>query len=230
MSEFIVLLGPPGAGKGTQAQRLSEELGLPHVSSGDIFRENIKKQTELGKLAQGFMSKGELVPDNVTIAMIKDRLSMADSHNGAVLDGFPRTPKQAEVLDTMLADMNNGVSYVPYIAVDVPVLVERLGGRWTCPSCGHVYHSVFNPPKCDNVCDDDGSELYQREDDKEATVRTRIEVYFERTTPLIEHYREKGLLVEIDGSLGIDEVTTQLLKRYGASNGLVPQNIYQDPG
>ena len=159
MSEFIVLLGPPGAGKGTQAQRLSVELGLPHVSSGDIFRENLKRQTELGKLAQGFMNKGELVPDDVTIAMIKDRLSKTDCINGAVLDGFPRTPKQAEALHKLLADMDCSVSCVPYIAVDVPVLVERLGGRWTCPTCGRVYHIVFNPPQRDNVCDDDGSAM-----------------------------------------------------------------------
>lgn len=212
MSEFIVLLGPPGAGKGTQAQRISEELGLPHISSGDIFRENLKNQTELGKLAQGYMNKGELVPDDVTIAMIKARLRKDDCVSGAVLDGFPRTPTQAEALDIMLTEIDGSVRYVPYIAVDVPVLVERLGGRWTCPTCGRVYHTVFNPPKTDELCDDDGSALYQRDDDKEATVRNRIDVYFEQTTPLIEHYRGKGLLVEIDGAQGINEVTSQLLR------------------
>ncbi len=212
MGRFIVLLGPPGAGKGTQAQVLAEKTGLAHVSSGDIFRENLKNQTELGKLAQGYMNRGELVPDDVTIGMIRDRLSRPDCVEGAILDGFPRTPTQAEALSAMLKELDGKVVSVPYISVPAEVLIERLSGRWTCRTCGKVYHSVYNPPKQAGVCDDDGGELYQREDDQPATVEKRIRVYMEQTSPLIEYYRQVGLLVEIDGTQPIEEVTRQLLE------------------
>jgi adenylate kinase len=212
MGRFIVLLGPPGAGKGTQAQVLAEKTGLAHISSGDIFRENLKNQTELGKLAQGYMNRGELVPDDVTIAMIRERLSRPDCKNGAILDGFPRTPAQAEALGAMLKELDGKVVSVPYISVPAEVLIERLSGRWTCRTCGKVYHSVYNPPKKAGVCDDDGGELYQREDDQPATVEKRIKVYLEQTSPLIKHYQQAGLLVEIDGTQPIEEVTRQLLE------------------
>lgn len=212
MANYIVLLGPPGAGKGTQAQKISEALGLPHISSGDIFRENLKQQTELGKLAQGYMNKGELVPDDVTIAMIEDRLARPDSAQGAILDGFPRTPAQAKALEGILKKMNSGVNCVPYISVPQEVLVERLSGRWTCPECGRVYHEKFNPPQVQGKCDDDGAQLYQREDDKPETVRNRINVYFEQTAPLISYYQEEGLLVEVDGIQEIDAVTQDILE------------------
>lgn len=212
MGRYIVLLGPPGAGKGTQAQVLAEKTGLAHISSGDIFRENLKNQTELGKLAQGYMNRGELVPDDVTIAMIRERLSRPDCAEGAILDGFPRTPAQAEALSAMLEELNGKVVSVPYISVPGEVLIERLSGRWTCRTCGKVYHSVYNPPEKAGICDDDGGELYQREDDQPATVEKRIKVYMEQTSPLIEHYRKAGLLVEIDGTQPIEEVTRQLLK------------------
>ncbi len=212
MGRFIVLLGPPGAGKGTQAQVLAEKTGLAHVSSGDIFRENLKNQTELGKLAQGYMNRGELVPDDVTIGMIRDRLSRPDCAEGAILDGFPRTPTQAEALSAMLKELDGKVVSVPYISVPAEVLIERLSGRWTCRTCGKIYHSVYNPPKQAGVCDDDGGELYQREDDQPATVEKRIRVYMEQTSPLIEYYRQVGLLVEIDGTQPIEEVTRQLLE------------------
>ncbi len=212
MGRFIVLLGPPGAGKGTQAQVLAEKTGLAHVSSGDIFRENLKNQTELGKLAQGYMNRGELVPDDVTIGMIRDRLSRPDCVEGAILDGFPRTPTQAEALSAMLKELDGKVVSVPYISVPAEVLIERLSGRWTCRTCGKIYHSVYNPPKQAGVCDDDGGELYQREDDQPATVEKRIRVYMEQTSPLIEYYRQVGLLVEIDGTQPIEEVTRQLLE------------------
>ncbi|HAD06075.1 MAG TPA: adenylate kinase [Anaerolineaceae bacterium] len=212
MGRYIVLLGPPGAGKGTQAQVLAEKTGLAHISSGDIFRENLKNQTELGKLAQGYMNRGELVPDDVTIAMIRERLSRPDCAEGAILDGFPRTPAQAEALSAMLEELNGKVVSVPYISVPAEVLIERLSGRWTCRTCGKVYHSVYNPPEKAGICDDDGGELYQREDDQPATVEKRIKVYMEQTSPLIEHYRKAGLLVEIDGTQPIEEVTRQLLK------------------
>jgi len=211
MTRFIVLLGPPGAGKGTQAKIIAEKYGLVHVSSGDLFREHLKGQTELGKKAQGYMNRGELVPDDVTIDMVRDRLSQADCTKGALLDGFPRTPAQADALNKMLQEFNGKVDIVPYIAVPSSVLIERLGGRWTCRLNGHVFHEKFNPPKKTGVCDFDGSELYQRDDDKPATVENRIKVYFDQTAPLIEYYRSLGLLAEIDGQLPIDQVTEKLL-------------------
>lgn len=211
MGKYIVLLGPPGAGKGTQAEVLSEKTGLAHISSGDIFRENLKAQTELGKLAQGFMNRGELVPDDVTIAMIRERLSRPDCKAGAILDGFPRTPAQAQALSEMLAQLDGKVVSVPYISVPAAELIERLSGRWTCRAQGHIYHSQYHPPVKAGVCDEDGSELYQREDDQPATVERRIRVYLDQTTPLIDHYRQAGLLVEIDGTQSIEQVTSALL-------------------
>lgn len=212
MATYIVLLGPPGAGKGTQAQVISREMSLAHISSGDLFRENLKNQTELGKLAQGFMNRGELVPDDVTIAMVRDRISRPDCAEGALLDGFPRTPAQADALSEMLATMNERVDSVPYISVPAEELITRLGGRWTCPTCGRVYHEKYNPPKTPGVCDQDGAQLYQREDDQAETVERRIRVYMEQTTPLIEYYRQKDLLVEIDGTKSIDDVSQAILK------------------
>ena len=211
MPVFIVLLGPPGAGKGTQAQAISETLGLPHISSGDIFRENLKKQTELGQLASSFMNRGELVPDDVTIAMIRERLSRPDCTPGALLDGFPRTPAQAEALAVILADFKGRVQAVPYINVVEDVLIERLTGRWTCRAQGHVFHEKHNPPRMPGVCDVDGSELYQRDDDKAETVKRRIRVYLEQTQPLIDYYRQRGLLLEVDGTKPIEQVTKDLL-------------------
>ncbi|OJX47447.1 MAG: adenylate kinase [Chloroflexi bacterium 44-23] len=210
-AKYIVLLGPPGAGKGTQAQIISKEMNLAHVSSGDIFRENLKQETELGKLAQTFMRRGELVPDDVTIAMIQERLTRPDCQAGALLDGFPRTPAQAEALSKMLAKWGAEVNLVPYIFVDANILIERLSGRWTCPVCGLVYHEKYNPPITPGICDNDGAVLYQRDDDKPETVKRRIDVYLTQTAPLIEYYRLKGLLVEIDGTLSIDQVAKNIL-------------------
>jgi len=211
MATFIVMLGPPGVGKGTQAKILSEKTGLAHISSGDLFRENLKNQTELGKLAQTYMTKGELVPDDVTVAMVKDRLTRPDCEAGAILDGFPRTPAQAEALETMLQDFNGHVDCVPFIQAGEDVLVERLTGRWTCRAEGHVFNAKTNPPKMAGKCDFDGSELYQRDDDKEDTVKNRIRVYFNQTAPLISYYKNHGKLVEIDGTQSIDRVTSDLL-------------------
>jgi len=212
MAKYIVLLGPPGAGKGTQAQIIAEKYELVHVSSGDLFRENLKNETELGKLAQTFMKRGELVPDDVTIAMVRDRLSRPDCRNGALLDGFPRTPAQAEALAEMLKEFSGSVNLVPFISVPSDVLIERLSGRWTCKANGHVFHEKFNPPAIAGVCDLDGSELYQRDDDKPETVKNRIKVYHNQTAPLIAFYKENGLLAEVDGTKSIDEVTTALLQ------------------
>lgn len=212
MATYIVLLGPPGAGKGTQAQVISHEMNLAHISSGDLFRENLKNQTELGKLAQGYMNRGELVPDDVTIAMVRDRISRPDCKDGALLDGFPRTPAQADALAEMLASLGAQVHSVPYISVPAEVLIERLGGRWSCPACGHVYHEKYNPPQKAGICDVDGAVLIQRDDDKAETVERRIRVYMEQTSPLIEYYRQKGLLIEVDGKQSIEEVSSDILK------------------
>jgi adenylate kinase len=208
---YIVMLGPPGAGKGTQAKKLAQELGLVHVSTGDLFRENLKNETELGKLAQTYMNAGELVPDDVTVRMVEDRFSRPDCAKGAVLDGFPRTPAQAQALDELLKKFDNQVKVVPYIKVPDDVLVERLSGRWMSQS-GRVYHEKYNPPKVKWIDDVDGTPLYQREDDKPETVRHRIEVYNEQTAPLINYYQDKGLLAEIDGTQAIESVFADLMK------------------
>lgn len=211
MATYIVLLGPPGVGKGTQAKVLAQQTGLIHVSSGDLFRENIKNQTELGRLAKSFIDKGELVPDDVTVAMIKDRLARPDCKAGAILDGFPRTPVQADALHNLLADFKGDVDLVPFITASPDVLIERICCRWTCKAMGHVYHEKFNPPKVEGKCDVDGSDLYQREDDNPDTVRHRIKVYFEQTAPLIDYYRRQNKLVEIDGTQPIEKVSDELL-------------------
>ncbi len=211
MTTYIVLLGPPGVGKGTQAKILSERSGLVHISSGDLFRENLKNQTELGKLAQTYMTKGELVPDDVTIAMIRERLSRPDCKNGAILDGFPRTPAQADALENMLHEFGGQVNAVPFITASDNILVERLSGRWTCRENGHIFNEKFNPPKEAGKCDFDGSELYQRDDDKVETIKRRIDVYLGQTSPLIDYYRNNGKLIEIDGTQPIEQVTQDLL-------------------
>ena len=211
MTTFIVLLGPPGVGKGTQAKILADATGLAHISSGDLFRENLKNQTDLGKLAKSYMDKGELVPDDVTINMIRDRLKRDDCKSGAILDGFPRTPAQADALEKMLLEFNGHVDSVPYITAAEDILIERTGGRFTCRASGHIYHEKFNPPSKVGICDVDGSELYQRDDDKKETVTKRIRVYLDQTMPLVEYYRTRGRLVEIDGDQPVEQVTQRLL-------------------
>lgn len=211
MPTYVVMLGAPGAGKGTQAVRISEQLGLPHISSGDIFRENLKNQTELGKLAQEYMNRGELVPDDLTIKMIRERLSRPDCEAGAVLDGFPRTVAQAEALGVMLGELGGQVNVVPYIKVPEEELIARLSGRQVCKECGATFHMKFNPfetcphDKCE------GEYLYQREDDKVETVTNRIKVYFDQTAPLINYYEDEGVLRPIDGNQDIEQVTEDLL-------------------
>lgn len=212
MGTYVVLMGGPGAGKGTQAKRLEEALGLPQLSTGDLFRAHQKRGTGLGQLAKQYIDSGELVPDEVTVTMVRIRLEAPDTNDGAIFDGFPRTLPQAEALDKLLAEKDEEVSIVPYIKVDPDVLLKRLAGRWTCPVCGRVYHVLFNPPREPGVCDVDGAELYQREDDEEATQRHRIEVYFEETAPLLDYYRDLELLVEIDGEQSIEDVQQDLVE------------------
>ena len=209
---FLVLLGGPGAGKGTQAERLSETLDIPQVSTGDLFRENLKKETELGLLAKGYMERGELVPDEVTVGMVRERLARPDAGKGAILDGFPRTIAQAEALGMLLAELGHKLAVVPNIQVPEDVLLARLAGRWTCRTCGAMYHQLFSPPQEDGVCDRCGGQLYQRPDDTPETQKHRIVVYFEQTAPLIDYYRDKGLLVEVDGQPGIDQIQAELLE------------------
>jgi adenylate kinase len=208
--KYIVLIGAPGAGKGTQAARLRELLNLPHVASGDLFRENLKNQTELGLKAKSYMDRGELVPDDVTIAMVMERLSRPDCANGALLDGFPRTIAQAEALDQALAATGRKIGVVPYIAVPDEALVERLSGRWLCRVCGESYHTLFCPPRRAGVCDKEGGALYQRDDDKPETVRNRLKVYWQQTSPLIDYYRRRGVLVEVNGDQAIETVEADL--------------------
>jgi adenylate kinase len=211
MTTYIVLLGPPGAGKGTQAEILTETTQLMHISSGDLFRENIQNQTKLGKLAKSYMDKGELVPDDVTIAMIRDRISRVDCEAGAILDGFPRTPPQADELEKMLAEFGGQVNAVLYITAAESILIERTSGRWSCRAQGHIYHQQFNMPKKAGICDYDGSELYHRDDDTVETVSIRIRVYLEQTMPLVDYYRKRGKLTEINGAQAVEQVTKDLL-------------------
>ena len=212
MAAFIVMLGPPGVGKGTQAKILAEKSGLAHISSGDLFRENIKNQTALGMKAQEYIHRGDLVPDDITIDMIRERLKRSDCRSGAILDGFPRTPAQAEALKRMLEEFEDQVDRVPFITAPEAVLVSRLAGRWTCKAHGHVFHEIFNPPRESGVCDLDGSELFQREDDKAETVKRRIQVYLEQTEPLIAYYRKMDKLVEVNGDQPVGEVTAELFQ------------------
>ncbi len=208
---FLILLGPPMSGKGTQSARLSDSLGIPKVSSGDLFRGNIKNQTELGLMAKSFIDRGDLVPDQVTINMVADRLKQEDCRNGAVLDGFPRTITQAEALDGILSDLGAELTGTISIAVPEDVLVERASGRRICCTCGQSYHLVFNPPAEEDVCDLDGGELYQREDDRPDTVRRRLAVYKAQTSPLIDFYKAQGILMEVNGDQSIEKVREELI-------------------
>jgi adenylate kinase len=208
----IVLFGPPGAGKGTQAKFISEQYNIPHISTGDILRENVREDTPLGKKAKTYMDKGALVPDSVLIDIIKDRLQKPDTRKGFLLDGFPRTLPQAESLDGILDDINKDLDAVVDIEVSTMELVKRLSGRLTCRNCGATYNVKTNPPKYDNICDACGGELYQRADDTENAIRNRIDVYKKQTSPLIDYYKKKGILMDIDGEREIDEVRSDISK------------------
>ncbi|MDK2892427.1 adenylate kinase [Methanohalophilus sp.] len=206
----VVLFGPPGAGKGTQAKELSKHYGIPHISTGDILRANVSKGTDLGKKAAEYMNKGELVPDDVLIGIIKNRLAEPDCKAGFLLDGYPRTIPQADALSGILNDINMPLEVVLNITVPDEELVTRLSGRYSC-KCGESYHIKFNPPKKAGICNVCGGELYQRDDDKEDVIRQRLVSYKKNTQPLIDYYEEKGILVNIDGTGGIDEVFGQII-------------------
>lgn len=201
------MLGAPGAGKGTQAARLAEAFGLVHISTGDIFRANLSQGTPLGRKAQEYMDRGDLVPDDVTVAMVKDRLGAADVARGFILDGFPRTLPQAEALDRVLAERDSRVDCAVYLKVPDAVLVDRLTGRRVCPSCGANYHARSHPPKREGVCDVCGAALTVRPDDREATVKKRLAVFHQSTAPLIDYYRDRGALLKADGEGSVDAVT-----------------------
>lgn len=209
---FLVLLGPPGVGKGTQAERIQKEMKLAHVASGDLFRENMSNETELGVLAKTYIDKGDLVPDEVTIAMVKDRIQRPDCAHGVLFDGFPRTLPQAEGLDKMLADDGYRLDGVLYLYASDEVLVKRLSGRRICRNCQTPYHIVFNPPAKQGVCDVCGGELYQRDDDKPETVLARLQVYHNQTAPLIDYYRQAGLLKEVDGVGDMETISAAIIE------------------
>ncbi len=207
MSQFnLILLGPPGAGKGTQAGRIVEEYGIPHVSTGDILRGAVKNQTQMGLEAKKYMDAGELVPDSVVIGIVKDRLQESDTAKGFLMDGFPRTIPQAEALDAALDGLGRAVTKTVVVLVDEEELVRRLSGRRICRVCQAPFHVVFNPPKKEGVCDKCGGELYQRDDDSEATVRNRLEVYRNQTEPLIDYYDQAGLVTRVDGAQSPEKV------------------------
>ncbi len=207
----LVLVGPPGAGKGTQAVMLERELGLKQISSGDLFRENLKNQTELGKLAKTYIDQGELVPDNVTIAMVEERIQRADCATGVIFDGFPRTLEQARALDEMLVLQGSVIGLAPALVASDVIVSDRLTGRRVCRDCGAVYHIVYNLPKVEDVCDVCGGELYQRSDDLPETVCNRLYVYYKQTSPLIGYYFARNLLVRIDADQPIETVKQTML-------------------
>ncbi|TRM11190.1 adenylate kinase [Lentibacillus cibarius] len=206
----LILMGLPGAGKGTQAEKINERYNIPHISTGDMFRLAIKEGTELGQKAKAYMDQGELVPDDVTIGIVKERLQKDDCKDGFLLDGFPRTIAQAEGLESLLSDMKKSIDYVLHVSVPEENLIERLTGRRICPECGTTYHVIYNPPEQEGLCDKDGSKLIQREDDQAETVKNRLKVNMEQAKPLLDYYEAKGYLVGINGDQDINQVFSDI--------------------
>jgi adenylate kinase len=209
---YIIFLGAPGAGKGTQTARVAGELKLAHIATGDLFRRAQEEDSELGRQVKAYMGRGQLVPDEITIQVVMERISAPDCASGVIFDGFPRTLRQAEALDEALAEQGKAVDEVVYIKVSEGELVKRLGGRWICRNCQVPYHEIYSPPGVKGKCDRCGGGLYQREDDKPETVRKRLETYFAETAPLIAYYTEAGKLLEIDGEGGVDEVGRRIVE------------------
>jgi adenylate kinase len=207
----VVLVGPPGAGKGTQAQFISSHLAIPKISTGDIFRYNVSAGTELGRQAKAYMERGDLVPDEITIAMVEARLAEDDAQSGFLLDGFPRTVPQAETLRKLLADWDTKLDVVLELVVEDDEVVRRLSGRRTCRRCGRIWHVLFEPPARPGQCDDCGGELFQRDDDQEATIRHRLDVYAQQTQPLIAYYADDGILLGIDATGPVEEITARAM-------------------
>ena len=207
----IVLVGPPGAGKGTQAHFIASHLAIPRISTGDIFRFNVANNTDLGVKAKEYMDRGDLVPDEITVAMVRDRLAEADAKAGFLLDGFPRNVPQADILKKMLAELDQRLTVVLELVVDEQEVVMRLSGRRTCRRCERVWHLLYDPPSQDGICDDCGGVLFQRDDDKEDVIRHRLEVYISQTSPLIAFYADEGILVGIDATGPVEEVTARAL-------------------
>ena len=212
----LIMLGAPGAGKGTQAKKIAEKYGIPHISTGDIFRANIKNGTELGNKAKSYMEKGLLVPDELTCDLVVDRIAQEDCKNGYVLDGFPRTIPQAEALKAALGKMGTTIDYAINVEVPDENIVKRMGGRRACLACGYTYHVVYNAPKVEDVCDVCGAKLVLRDDDKPETVKKRLDVYHEQTQPLIDFYDKEGVLVEVDGTQNLEDVFQAITKILGA--------------
>jgi adenylate kinase len=208
---YITMLGAPGAGKGTQADILSQKMNLPHIASGDLFRRALEEKTEVGLLAKSYMDKGELVPDEITIRMILERINQPDCVSGCLLDGFPRTSDQAKALDKALTEQGKSIDKAIYIEVPNEELVKRLSGRWLCRTCQTPYHTISSPPKTPGKCDKCGGELYQRSDDKEETVKERLSVFFAQTVPILDYYKKQNKLIKVNGDLGIQEVAREII-------------------
>jgi adenylate kinase len=208
---YIIILGAPGAGKGTQADILSQEMDLPHIASGDLFRQALEKKTEVGILAKSYMDKGELVPDEITIKMILERINQADCVSGCLFDGFPRTLHQAKVLDKVLKEQEKSIDKAVYIEVPNEELVKRLSGRWLCRTCQTPYHIINSPPKTPGKCDKCGGELYQRSDDREETVRDRLNIFFAQTVPILDYYEKQNKLIRVNGNLGMQAVSKEII-------------------
>jgi adenylate kinase len=208
---YIIMLGAPGAGKGTQVDILSKEMDLPHIASGDLFRQALEERTEVGLLAKGYMDKGELVPDKITIKMILERIHQPDCASGCLFDGFPRTLHQAKVLDKVLREQGKSIDKAIYIEVPNEELVKRLSGRWLCRTCQTPYHTTGSPPKTPGKCDKCGGELYQRSDDREETVKDRLNIFFAQTVPILDYYKKQGKLIRVNGNLGMREVAREII-------------------
>jgi len=208
---YIIMLGAPGAGKGTQADILSQKIDLPHIASGDLFRQALEERTEVGHLAKSYMDKGELVPDEVTIKMILERINQPDCASGCLFDGFPRTLHQAEVLDKALKEQGKSIDKAIYIEVPNEELVKRLSGRWLCRTCQTPYHTTSSPPKTPGKCDKCGGELYQRSDDREETVKERLNIFFVQTVPILDYYKKQNKLIRVNGNLGMQGVAREII-------------------